>query len=368
MVRTALISLLAIALGGLSYAAGWLARPAALHLAFAAGVLPLIFGAMLHFVPVLTQTGDPGKRLHRLPEFARLAGLFAVAALAGWLPYVTLALAATVDFFLAAILLRWIIGRARATLGRPHPCWRWYALALGLAMLAFVAAFILASAPESWRHWKHVHLHLNTLGLVGLAAFGTLPVLLPTTLGQVDTQAAVWLRRRLAVFAGAALMVAAGGWWPPLAVAGALAQAVVVCELLGRWLRAFGWRALVGDGAAVSLSVAAAGYVLQLLAGIAHGLGGLPAAPGVAAWAVGFLLPLVSGALTHLLPVWRWPGPVSEQRRQARAELARFGWARAVCWALGGAVLAGGLDGLGLGLAAAGLLPFLVAVVRTLRI
>jgi hypothetical protein len=63
----------------------------------------------------------------------------------------------------------------------------------------------------------------------------------------------------------------------------------------------------LGDGAAASLFGAGLG-LLVVLAGGAHGLGWLPGRPAVGGFFVLFLLPLVSGALAQLLPVWRFPG------------------------------------------------------------
>jgi hypothetical protein len=50
------------------------------------------------------------------------------------------------------------------------------------------------------------------------------------------------------------------------------------------------------------------GLLAVVLAGGAHGLGWLPGRPAVGGFFVLFLLPLVSGALAQLLPVWRFPG------------------------------------------------------------
>jgi hypothetical protein len=92
------------------------------HLAFAVGIVPLIFAAMSHFVPVLTRTGNPG-----FPDSPRASGWHSLPA---WLPCSPckallprwlLIVAAAVDLVLAAILLNWIVGRARATLGRLIP-------------------------------------------------------------------------------------------------------------------------------------------------------------------------------------------------------------------------------------------------------
>lgn len=367
MVRTASISLLALFVSVFGRLLDVGSPPAVLHLAFAVGILPLIFAAMLHFIPVLTQTGDPGRGLHRLPGIAQLTGLLVVAALAGGLPYGVLGVAAAVDLVLAVILLRWMLGRARATLGRPHPCWRWYALALCGLMLALLAAASLSIGPALWRDLRHAHLHLNTLALVGLAAFGTLPVLLPTALGRADPQAAAWLRRWPLPFFAAALMIAGSGRWPGLALLGGLVLLSAVLQLLWQWWRTFGGRTLLSDGAAASLAIAAAGFAGQLLCGMLHGFGVLPAAPGVAAWGAGFLLPLVTGALTHLLPVWRWPGPVTPVRRELRAALARYGALRAGCWGLAGLLLAVELYPLAQAFVLAGCVLFASRVLGALR-
>ena len=124
--------------------------------------------------------------------------------------------AAAVDLVLAAILLNWIAARARAALGSPHPGWRWYGAALGCLMLALLSALLIPLWPQYWKALRIFHLHLNTLGLIGLAALGTLPVLLPTALGKPDPEAASWLRRRLWLVAGGALVVATGAAviWP----------------------------------------------------------------------------------------------------------------------------------------------------------
>lgn len=177
--------------------------------------------------------------------------------------------------------------------------------------------------PEHWPVWRRLHLHLNTLGLLGLAAFGTLPVLLPTALGRPDPEAAGWLRRRLWPQLAAALLVAGGSavYWP-LAVAGATILVVLALGLLAQWQRRFGGPALCGEGAAVVLTVAVSGWVFCLTAGTLHGAGLIATRPTLAAWAAAFLLPLVSGALTQLLPVWHWPGKCSAERDALRSCLA----------------------------------------------
>jgi hypothetical protein len=65
------------------------------------------------------------------------------------------------------------------------------------------------------------------------------------------------------------------------------------------------------QGGGLALVAAALGWLLVLIAGIAHGLGGLSADTTLALLLYLFLLPLVTGATSHLLPVWRWPGAVT---------------------------------------------------------
>ena len=60
--------------GGLLLPRLWPLLPAAhVHLALAMGVMPLIFGAMQHFIPVLTRSGE-GRGLALLPFAGALTG------------------------------------------------------------------------------------------------------------------------------------------------------------------------------------------------------------------------------------------------------------------------------------------------------
>ncbi len=369
MLLNASLTLLAL-LGSAVLALSGVGSPLAVaHLAFAVGIVPLIFAAMSHFVPVLTRTGDPGPWIARLPLAAQLAGGLAVAAMQGLIPYGLLHAAAAVDLLLAAILLNWIASRARATLGSPHPGWRWYGAALGCLMLALLAVPLIQLLPSYWKPLRLFHLHLNTLGLVGLAALGTLPVLLPTALGQPDPEAAGWLRRRLWLVAGGALVVATGTavvWL--FAVPGAALMLVAALGLVGQWARRFGFRALLADGVAVSLLCAVAGLLLTLAAGVAHGSGLIAGRPTLLAWGVGFLLPLVTGALSQLLPVWRWPGPAIPARRIMRQKLAATGFWRALMFLCAAVALLAGFDTFAASLLALGLLLFAGSLILAVRV
>lgn len=340
-----------------------------LHLAFAVGIAPLIFAAMSHFVPVLTRTDHPPGFIQRLPFFAQANGLLVVGALAGWWPRFVLHPAALIEILLAAALLVWMVGRAKRCLGSPHPGWCWYAAALAAFVLALAAVFLMSLFPADYPALRAWHLHLNLLGLVGLAALGTLPVLLPTALGKPDPEAAPWLRRRLGPVVAGVLAVAGGAacWWPG-AVLGAAFLLVAAGGLLAQWLRRFGLIALCRDGAAAPLAVAVIGFCLLIVGGVAHGAGWSPARPGLGAWLAGFLLPLVTGALSQLLPVWRWPGPVKPVRGAMRAVLVRGGRWRGLLFLAAGFFLSADWPLPGGALLLLGLLHFAAGLILAVRV
>ena len=311
------------------------------HIAFAAGAMPLIFGAIIHFVPVLTRTATPARAIHYLPFSVQLAGIVTPLGLAGILPGWSLHAAATAAALAALILVVWIARCLRATLGAPHPGARWYGAALLSLFFAVSLVPVWLAQPELRAALRLFHLHLNTLGFIGLAALGTLPVLLPTALGRPDPMAAARLRRDLPVAAGGAVLVAAGaGGGAGLAVCGAVLLLWVVGRNLLAWQKTFGVASIVGAGATASLALATLGFTLLLLLGIAHGVGLLPGRPAIASFIAAFLLPLVTGALSQLLPVWRHPGKDSAQRRSMRQHLDRRGRLRALFFFAGGILLA----------------------------
>ena len=80
-------------------------------------------------------------------------------------------------------------------------------------------------------------------------------------------------------------------------------------------------------------------------------------------WWPAFLLPLVSGALSQLLPVWRYPGRRTAARERMREILVYGGAIRAVLFVAGGVLLAVGMSA-GLWFAAAALWLFVYALLR----
>lgn len=369
MVLTASLTVFSLAASLVLTLAGWGSPLAAMHLAFAVGIVPLIFGAMIHFVPVLTRTGDPDRPIRFLPSLAQASGLVAVLAMQGWVPYGLLYGVAAVDGIFALILMFWIFRRARRTLGSPHPGWRWYAASLACLLAAMAAVQGMMFWPEYRLAWRLFHLHINTLGLVGLAALGTLPVLLPTALGQPDPEAAGWLKRRLLPAASGVAMVAIGAasiW--SFSIPGSALMLVVAIGLIAQWGRRFRFPRLLKDGVATSLLCAALGFSVLLASGVLHAAGLIPARPAIAAWAVGFLLPLVTGALSQLLPVWRWPGPITPARVAMREKLSSTGQLRAGLFVLAALALLGGLAVSGAVLGAAGMALFVIALLQSVRI
>lgn len=336
---------------------------AAAHVAFAAGILPLIFGAMLHFVPVLTRGRAPGRVMQALPWAMLGAGLVVAAAflLPGFFLLGThLAALAGLTFSLA--MAAWIVRRARSALGAPHPGLHWYLAAVLCLALALAAVLAMPVLPAQRAALRLFHLHLNTLGFIGLAALGTLAVLLPTAIGQPDPEAAGRLRRDLPwVVAGVLLVAAGAAWWRPAAHAGLLIFLMPVVRLGTAWTVRFPAAILRLHGAAASLALALCGLLLLLAAGALHASGRLQGGDAVFGFVLGFLLPLVTGAVSQLLPVWLKPGVQTDWHRAARESLGRFAVLRGLTFlAAGLGVLLGATAAAWL---AAGALGFFVAQV-----
>lgn len=319
---------------------GRLALPAVAHFAFAVGVMPLIHAAMLYFVPVLTRGRTAGPAAAAPPLLALCGGVLAVMALARDHSPPQIALAALLGSAAAISLGTWAMLRARAMVGRRHPGMDWYLAALAMLVLALCAAGLMAWLPEQRQQLRLFHLHANLLGFVGLAALGTLQVLLPTCMGAPDPTAMVRLRTDLKWALAGCLLLATGAssLLPPMlvfmagpcAVAGGLIYTAIVLRMLQAWLRQFGSALFAMHGAQSSLLAAVAGLLALLGLGFLHGIGQIAARPSIAGYVMAFLLPLVSGAVAQLLPVWLRPGPQGEWHTRLRTRLCRYSGARAL--------------------------------------
>lgn len=354
----------------LSFAGAWvlpfafsLQRAAHVHLALAVGVLPLILGAMSHFVPVLTRSREAEPAVGVMLLAAWSAGLLAFAQFAAW-PFPFAASAASGAALLAATgFAHWAWRRGKAALGSPHPGLNWYLAALGCLILALAAIPAMDVWPAQRLLLKRFHLHLNTLGFIGLTAFGTLQVLLPTVAGRPDAQAAQRLRIDLPyAFAGTLLVAIGAAWLPWLAMAGVVLWVVPVVRLVLAWHRLFRADILRAHGAAPLLAAALLGFVCALVAGGLHGAGWRDPVAGAHLYIFSFLFPLVSGAVGHLLPLWLRPGQQTEWHASARTILTFCSGFRALLFLTGGLLLAAGYRW-GIYLALAGLAAFLPLVV-----
>lgn len=320
-------------------------RAALLHLILAVGAMPLIFGAMSHFVPVLTRTREVGAWVGMLPILALGGGAIAVCAFSfpdtavGWPAG---ALLATTS---AIALLIWSRGRRAVMVGRPHPGLSWYEAALVCLSIALLAILAAAAWPQQMMALRRFHLHLNTLGFIGLTAVGTLTVLLPTVVGRPDPEAGQRLQRDLPWAMAGTLLVAGGAaWFGPLAWIGCVLWALPLFGLTSSWLRRYRPEIFSLHGAAPLLAAALVGFVLSMLLGATASIpttGEPRAIDPAAVFVTGFLLPLVSGAASQLLPVWMRPGVQKPWHAGLRQNLGRYGGFRAMLFLIGG--LAAGL-------------------------
>ena len=334
------------------------------HLVFAVGALPLIFGAITHFVPVLTRSGKAQRGVLLAPFALQLAGLLAVAFFYGTFGIGALHAAVAIALPLSLAFAAWLLLRARRTLGKPHPGWRWYLAALACLAVALAVVPAMQIWPEAHAALRLLHLHLNTLGFIGLTALGTLQVLLPTVLSGPDPEATLRLRRDAWLAPGAVAAIACGAaLWLPLALTGAALLLLVVLRIARAWLHRYGLPVLFGDGAAAALAAALLGFILLIALGVLHALRIVDGLHAVAAYIVIFLLPLITGALSQLLPVWCHPGVRSAPRDRMRAALVGSGRIRALLFVAGGMALACGI-GEGLWLAGGGVLLFVLGLLR----
>lgn len=333
-------------------------RAAHLHLAFAVGVMPLIMGAMTHFVPVLTRTGAAVRQVELMAILAWQAGVLAVAFFAFGLPQSVRLFAASLALLAVARLAGWQWMRVRAALGSPHPGVYWY-----LAALLCLAASLLAVAgmdawPQQTLALKRLHLHLNLFGFVGLTAIGTLQVLVPTAAGRPDPAVAARLRMDLPPALAGSLLIALGAaWLPLLSWIGLVLWFIPLGRLVRAWLNLYRDRIFQHHGATPLLASALVGLAGALVAGGLHGAGWVASAHAGHVWVFAFLFPLVSGAAGQLLPLWLRPGRQGEWHDLARRHLTYGSGARALLLLAGGGMVLAGVRG-SAALALAGLLPF----------
>lgn len=336
-------------------------RAVHIHLVFALGVMPMIMAAMTHFVPVLTRTGGAARQVELLAGLAWQAGVLATAFFAFNLPASVRLLAALLVLLVVARLAGWQWMRTRAALGSPHPGVYWYLAALLCLAVSLLAVVAMGVWPDQALAFKRLHLHLNLFGFVGLAAIGTLQVLLPTAAGRPDPNVAGRLRADLRFALGGVVLIGFGAAWLPLLSWLGLMLWLVPLARLGRsWLLNFRVGIFSWHGASPLLAMAGVGYFMALLAGGLHAAGWVASAAAGHLLVFAFLFPLVSGAVGQLLPLWLRPGRQSEWHVQARWRLTYGGGARALLLLAAGLLVLAGVRW-GAVLALAGLLPLVLA-------
>lgn len=342
-------------------------RAAHVHLAFALGVMPLIMGAMTHFVPVLTRTRGAPRAVEGYAALAWIGGAMIVAYFI-FAPTGLVRNAAALLGLSAAIgLAAWQVLRAREALGGAHPGLGWYLAALLCLIAGLIAVLAMSVWPQQMLALKRLHLHLNLFGFVGLTAVGTLQVLLPTAAGHPDPRVAARLRADLPAAFGGTLLIALGAaWLPLLSWLGLILWLLPLSHLLRTWLAHFRGEIFRLHGATPLLAVALAGFAVALIAGGMHGAGWIDSTGVAHLFVFSFLFPLVSGAAGQLLPLWLRPGQQTEWHAWARRRLTFAAGIRAALFIVAGLLALAGFKWASW-LALAALLPFALAAFGLLR-
>ena len=339
-------------------------HPAAhVHLAFALGIMPLIMGAMTHFVPVLTRTRNAPRSIEYLALIAWMSGALIAAFFSFTLPEMFRSAAAFLGLFACISLIVWQLKRAKAALGGAHPGGRWYLSALVCLGVSLLAVLLMAIWPDQLQALKCLHLHLNLFGFIGLSAIGTLQVLLPTAAGHLDPLVAFRLRADLPAALGGTFLIAVGAaWLPPLSWLGLLLWLIPLIHLMHAWFKYFSIEIFRWQGAAPLLAAALMGFIMTLVVGAAHGAGWVESTGVAHLFVFSFLFPLVSGATGQLLPLWLRSGHQTEWHERAYLRLTFMAGARALLFLVVGLLVIVGQKWAD-GLAFLALLPLVLSVV-----
>ncbi|MBF0622659.1 MAG: hypothetical protein HQL54_12100 [Magnetococcales bacterium] len=340
-----------------------LPRAARFHGVMAVGLLPLILSNMLYFVPTLTQSRPATGGVWLLPLLSQLAGGTLVYALMTDLFWINLA--APTAIIAASGVLFWIHRRVANMLGQPNFGVRWYQVALIFFILSQVTILVAVNKPEQWVAFRTLHLHFNLLGFVGMTVFGTLPLLLPTVAGYQDPNTLIHLRTnwKFAIL-GTVISTFATAWMRPLSWVGMVLWLVPVVRLFKSVIGhrdAFQMQKQV----AISLVGVLAGIVVMAISGVWVMLGTMAASDSLPLFFVVFLIPLIIGALSHLLPMWWWPGMLLKPRKVASTILTFGGLFRSILFLFCGLLMSAGVS-YAADLALIGVALFLVQIVIAL--
>ena len=333
-----LFTLLALAVTLAAPVIADIAPAARAHLSFAVGIMPLILAAFCYFVPVLTRSGTASTSVRLLPWLALTAGLLAFVQFVApdVLPF-AYSVPASGALVAASASVVWMQRSGARTVGRPHPCMKWYVASAFCLAMAAAAVLAMPVWPLQYPALRQVHLHLNILGFVGLAAIGTLQVLMPTVAAVPDAGVADRLGRDLApAMAGSLLMAAGAAWQSVLAWVGVVLWAVVLTRLAASWWRLYRVQIFAWHGLAPPLGAALAGFAgLLVTSTIQTTFGRSITNVGLVVIAL-FLVPLVTGAAAALLPVLLRPGVQTDWHHAFRTRAGRYSGIRALLFLLGG--------------------------------
>ncbi len=295
-----------------------------LHLALAGAISTAISGAMQNFMLALTATPSPPERLVQTQFVLVTAGAGAIAI---GVPTATPWLTVTggIAFVGAMGILAWMLRRAwRRALNRRHAMpIAAYAWAIGFVLLGATLGASLGSGvvEGTWYlHLKRAHMTVNVLGWASLTVVGTLITLLPTVLrlrmpswpgrGVLALLVGGLLAQLLGSDLGWAWMLAAGGIAYAAGALGVVLLVVTVLRTERNWaipaaafhmMAAVAWFVVGSLGLALALFDGEAGFDRYRTMFLVAFVGG---------WLVQVLL----GAWSYLLPMAR-PGHPSDRRR-----------------------------------------------------
>ena len=314
------------------------------HIIFAIGILPLILAAMSYFIPVLTRSKQT-KYLSLVPITGFIAGILVVGhfLIPEQLPYGHY-IGACIDSILTLFFGYWAYNAGIKAIGKPHACLNWYLAAIACLVMGLGAILLSYAIPEQQSSLRIFHLHMNTLGFIGITAIGTLQVLLPTVASHPDQLAIRRLDRHLKWMLGGTLLVAGGAaWFHELAWVGLALLTIPIASLFGSWRRLYIGEIFRINGALPILVTALCGYTITLL------FGAIPAnhyviTNPVFVFIVAFLMPLVMGSVSHLLPLWLCPGPQTPWHIKSKNCLALGGGLRGITLLAGGVMVGLGYE------------------------
>lgn len=361
-----------------------------LHLVLA-GAATVAIGSVMPFFASTLVAAPPAPARLRLG----IIGLLAAGALGATVGYgtadATIAVTGGLLFLAGLVLLLGLIvsvlrGSARARL-------RVFAAAYGVAVVNVVigvslaVAFLIGSTPvvTDWAALMPAHAWLNLFGFAGLVICATLLHLYPTVVGARIAHGRLVLASVVALTLGPDAVAAgyasgvgavaqAGAAFEVAGTIAILAYAARAWRTRGHWTTDAAWHEFAIGSLSAGLGWLAVGVGIAVARIAVRGAdpAGWTIGPLIAPLGIGFVVQVLVGSWTHLLPSIGPGGPVSHAR--ARSALGRAARPRLLALNAGAAVLlAGNVEGwepgvpVGLGLVAIALLAAVVVFGLALR-